>query len=68
LDNEQEFIQNKRDKDDDDKNPGGSGFSRNSSIIEIRSQEFTNSTEKSSKNEKKNNFTINSTNIFSQMK
>jgi hypothetical protein len=27
LDNEQEFIQNKRDKkDDDDKDPGGSGF------------------------------------------
>jgi hypothetical protein len=60
LDNEQEFIQNKRNKkDNDDKNPEGSDFYRNSSIIKINSQEFTNSTEKSSiKNEKKDNNTI----------
>jgi hypothetical protein len=54
LDNKQESIQNKKNKkDDDNKNPRGSGFSRNPSIIEISSQEFTSSTEKSSKNEKK---------------
>jgi hypothetical protein len=57
LDNKQKFIQNKRNKkDDDDKDPGGSGLSRNPSIMEISSQEFTKSTEKfSSNNEKKNN-------------
>jgi hypothetical protein len=57
LDNKQEFVRNKRNKkDDNDKDPEGPGASKNSSIIEISSQEFAKTTEKSStKNEKKNN-------------
>jgi hypothetical protein len=47
------FIRNKKDKKyGNDKDTGGSGTSKNSSIIEITSQEFSKATEKSSaKNE-----------------